>query len=199
MKKYFICSILTLATLSCGKDDNNPNEQYKDFLNQSIPTFYGKIEETNFSWSFGRDFQMRGGYNVFGLFSETKPQISNTRINFYLLTPQYDYNSKNSIARTFSLGQKKIEANYSEDNFRLEIKIGNSNTMDAKGYWASTNPANEFKILKYVLNEKDSPYNLKVWFRIRAEFFVQNIYLPPFDVSTTILDGFMIAVFSFPE
>jgi hypothetical protein len=198
MIKYFLGILLSLSIFSCKKDDvaiNISKKDYSSFLAKTNQTFQGKLNGTNFSWSFGwNQFQGNAGYeNGDGICDSTDPSRvvlfgltsdDGGYTRFRLYSPKYNSSSEAEISQIFSVGKKKL-GDFRKD-FYLSIYRGD------KFYQTNRfNSSNEIEILK---TEEFSDYlgkKLRVWFRIDAKLSSCDCQ----NNNSVLTDGLMVAEF----
>lgn len=198
MNKYLFGFMLTLTMISCKKEDvgnTNPKKDYSLFLAQKAQTFQGKLDGTNFSWSFGwNQFQGIAGYEngngicdstdpvrvvLFGLTSEGGGQT-----RFRLYSPKYTSTSETEFSEAFSVGKKKL------GNFRKDFYL--SINKDNKFYQSNSfNQTNEIEILKTEEFTDNLGKKLRVWFRLDAKLSSCSCQ----NNDAVLADGLMIAEF----
>jgi hypothetical protein len=197
MIKYFFGLILTLTLFSCKKSDvPSPNQiDYSSFLAKKNQTFYGKLDGTFFSWTFGwNQSQGVAGYeNGYGICDSTDPvrvvlfgltSESDLTTRFMLYSPRYISTSATEFSQVFSLGKKKL------GDFRIDfhLKVYKDNTVYQSN---SLNPANEIEILKTEEFTDYSGKKLRVWFRVEGKLSSCNCQ----NNTSLLSDGLMIAEF----
>ena len=199
MTKYLLGLVLTLIIVSCKKDDvssTTSKKDYTSFLAKSTPTFYGKLDNETFSWTFGwNQSQLWMGYeNGYGICDSIDPvrvlsfgliSESDLQTRFTLYSPRFNSESESEFSQVFSLGKKKLGG--MRDHFYLAMYKNNGLYQSN-----SLNLENEIEILKTQEFTDNLGERIRVWFRIDAKLSSCNC---PNNPNSVLADGLIVAEF----